>query len=318
MLQRWRLFLVALAMCPLAWPALALEQAVELKVGIVSGQTSAPYTDAAQALIGSLVGQGVPKTSIQVLNLVDLASLPEATQATVRVWVALGTEASAALAKAGLPAPVLSALIPRSGFERVLGQAGLKSSARFTAIYLDQPLPRQLALIRLALPKARRVGALLGPDSWSRAPALRASASANGLSLRVARVDDDAALFAALQSVLEDSDVLLAQADPLVFNSHSIQNILRTSIQAKVPLVAFSPAYVRAGALLALYTTPAQAGTQAARWVLEVLAMRSLPERALEPDDFEISVNAQVARVLALPLDAPALRLELKRQELPP
>jgi ABC-type uncharacterized transport system substrate-binding protein len=121
-----------------------------------------------------------------------------------------------------------------------------------------------------------------------------------------------------LQSVLDDSDVLLAQADPLVFNSQSIQNILRTSIQAKVPLVAFSPAYVRAGALLAVYSTPTQAGAQAAHGVLEVLAMRSLPERAQEPDDFEISVNEQVARVFALTLDARALRLELKRQELQP
>ena len=51
---------------------------------------------------------------------------------------------------------------------------------------------------------------------------------------------------------------------------------------------------------------------------LMVLAMRSLPERAQEPDDFEISVNEQVARVFALTLDARALRLELKRQELQP
>jgi len=146
---------------------------------------------------------------------------------------------------------------------------------------------------------------------------LQTAANTHGLVLRAARVDDDATLFSVLQSVLDDSDVLLAQADPLVFNSQSIQNILRTSIRVEVPLVAFSPAYVRAGALLALYSTPTQAGTQAARAVLEVLAMRSLPERALDPDDFEISVNEQVARVLALKLDAQALRLALKRQESP-
>ena len=142
-----------------------------------------------------------------------------------------------------------------------------------------------------------------------------AAASANGLSLAAAYVDDDRALFSALQSVLEVSDVLLAQADPLVFNSNSIQNILLTTIRANVPLVAFSPAYERAGALLALYSTPAQAGRQAAHWVLEVLATRALPAQALEPDDFEISVNAQVARVFGLSPDASSLRLELKRRE---
>ena len=316
MARRLRGFLIGLAMCLLGWQALA--QAPGVRVGVVSSQASAPYMDAAQALIQQLLSQGVPATAIQLLTLEELTTLPAATQTAVKVWVALGTEASTALAKKRLQGPVLSALIPRHGFERVLQETGQKNSARFTAIYLDQPLQRQLALIRLALPQARRVGVLLGPDSWSRAPALRVSASAHGLSLRVARLDDGASLFAALQSVLDDSDVLLAQADPLVFNSQSIQNILRTSIQAKVPLVAFSPAYVRAGALLAVYSTPAQAGTQAAHWVLEVLAMRSLPERALEPDDFEISVNEQVARVLALALDARSLRLELKRLELQP
>ncbi|WP_296491287.1 ABC transporter substrate binding protein [Rhodoferax sp.] len=316
MARRLRGILIGLAWCLLAGRLLA--QVPGVSVGIVSSQASGPYMEAAQALTGRLVGQGVPPTSIQLLNLDDLATLPAAKQTTVRVWVALGTQASTALAKARLQVPVLSALIPRLGFARVLQETNQKNSARFTAIYLDQPMQRQLALIRLALPQASRVGVLLGPDSWSKVPALRASASANGLTLRIARVDDEASLFAALQSVLDDSDVLLAQADPLVFNNQSIQNILRTSIQAKVPLVAFSPAYVRAGALLALYSTPAQAGTQAADRVLEVLAMRSLPEHALEPDDFEIGVNEQVARVLALTLDARTLRLELRRQESQP
>jgi len=48
---------------------------------------------------------------------------------------------------------------------------------------------------------------------------------------------------------------------------------------ANVPLVAFSPAYVRAGALLALYTTPTQAGSQAAHWALEVLANHEVGQK---------------------------------------
>ncbi|MDD2919601.1 ABC transporter substrate binding protein [Rhodoferax sp.] len=313
MTLRWHVFLIGLTLSLLSW--LAQAQAPGVRVAIVSSQTSAPYMDAAQALIRQLESQGVPRSSIQLYNPADLANMPEASLTTPKVWVALGTQASAAMGKSSLKAPVLSALVPRSGFERVLRETGRKLSPQFNAVYLDQPLQRQMALIRLALPRARHVGVLLGPDSWFRASALLAAAGANGLALRVARVEDDSVLFSALQSVLEDSSVLLAQADPLVFNGNSIQNILLTTIRANVPMVAFSPAYVRAGALLALYSTPVQAGTQAAHWVLEVLAMRSLPEQAVEPDDFEISVNEQVARVFGLSLDAPSLRLALKRQE---
>ena len=316
MTRRWQILLLGLALSVLCWQARA--QAPGVRVAVVSSQLSVPHMDAAQALIRQLESRGVPRSSIQIYNPADVASIPEATQTTIKVWVALGTQAAMVLGKSRLKAPALGALVPRAAFERVLRATGHQLSPQFNVVYLDQPLSRQMALIRLALPESNRVGVLLGPDAWHRNASLRDAASANGLALRATQVDDDDALFAALQSVLEDSDVLLAQADPLVFNSHSIQNILLTTIRANVPLIAFSPAYVRAGALLALYSTPTQAGAQAAHWVLEVLAGRQLPAQPLEPDDFEISVNDQVARVLALTLDAQALRLALKQQERQP
>ena len=70
-------------------------------------------------------------------------------------------------------------------------------------------------------------------------------------------------IFPALKQVLEDAEVLLALADAQIYNSNSLQNILLTSFRARVPLVAFSPAYVRAGALMAVHVTPTQLGAQA-------------------------------------------------------
>jgi len=290
----------------------------EVHVGIVQSQNSAPYMDATQALVNSLARQGAPRHAVEILSPAELAGLPAARLSRVKVWVALGTEAATALAQAQLKVPVLNALLPRSSFERVLRASGRRASARFNLLQLDQPVPRQLALVRLALPQARRLGVLWGPDSLSKAPVLRSLASSQGLVLQEAQLDEGMSLFAALQSVLDSSEVLLAFADPLVFNSNSIQNILMTTIRVHVPLVAFSPAYVRAGALLAVYSTPTQVGTQSARWVLGVLANQSLPEQPLEPDDFEVGVNAQVARALGLSLDAKVLHQAMKRQEQQP
>jgi ABC-type uncharacterized transport system substrate-binding protein len=72
---------------------------------------------------------------------------------------------------------------------------------------------------------------------------------------------------------------------------------------------------VRAGAVLAIYTTPVQAGHQAAELVMGVLRGRQLPDHVLEPNDFEVGVNAHVARVMDLAPDAQALRLALRRLE---
>ncbi|MDD2844230.1 MAG: ABC transporter substrate binding protein [Rhodoferax sp.] len=316
MAQRLLGFLLGLAACLLALPGST--QVLDVQVGIVRSQTSAPYLEATQALVKGLARQGVPRDSVEIWSPAELAALPATRLSGIKVWVALGTEAATGLAQSRFKAPVLNALLPRSGFERVLRASGRKASARFNVLELDQPLQRQLALLRLALPKVRRLGVLWGPDSSPKAPALRSLASSQGLSLKEAQLDDETSLFSALQSVLAGSDVLLALADPLVFNSSNIQNILMTTIRVQVPLFAFSPAYVRAGALLAVYSTPPQVGEQAAQWVLGVLANRTLPELALEPLDFEISVNEQVARVLGLSFDVKALTLALKRQEQQP
>jgi ABC-type uncharacterized transport system substrate-binding protein len=81
-----------------------------------------------------------------------------------------------------------------------------------------------------------------------------------------------------------------------------LQNILRTAFLSNVPLFAFSPAYVRAGALAAVYTTPNQVGRQAAEWLVRYLDGRTLPA-IQSPREFEISVNRRVARALGLAME---------------
>lgn len=284
------------------------------RVVIVSSDNTAAYMDAMQALTTELARGGVSPGDILRVSVREWAAQSESAW-QARIYLALGTQATAALAASRGSAPVLAALLPRSSFERVLRGHALKASSAFTAIYLDQPLQRQLALIRQALPQAKTLGVLWGPDSSPAAPSLRAQTASAGLSLNEAGGDGKLNLFSDLQQVLDGSDVFLALADPQVFNSSSIQNILLTTFWAKVPLVAFSPAYVRAGALLSLHTTPEQVGRQAAALVQAALRGKPLPAQPVEANDFEVSVNAHVARALDLTLDGNALRQALRQRE---
>ena len=117
-----------------------------------------------------------------------------------------------------------------------------------------------------------------------------------------------------LKKLLDESDLLLAFADPQIYNSHTIQNILLGSFRAQVPMVAFSPAYVRAGALLAVHSTPSQIGQQAGALARGVLQGQPLgvPQYPLQ---FEVSVNEHVARSLGLKLDGITLAERLRRLE---
>jgi putative tryptophan/tyrosine transport system substrate-binding protein len=207
--------------------------------------------------------------------------------------------------------PVLAILVPRAFYESLAAKAGTPTSA----VFLDQPLGRYLDLLRLAMPERRRVGVLLGPESSAQAGALGKAAAARGLLLVTARVNGDDDLYAGLRVVLNDADIILALPDVRVFNSGSLQNILIATYRQHVPLEAFAPGYVKAGATLALYSSPAQAASQAAAMIRTFLAGRPLPAPQM-PSDFSVMVNDRVAHSLGLSIDsADELAEQLRRLE---
>jgi len=276
------------------------------EVLVISSEQSPAYQEAADAVVAELARR-------EVVQL-QLAELSTYSGPGPRLYVALGSEACSQLARKALTAPALCTLLPRASFERVLRETGRRAGASFSALYLNQPPGRQLDLIRLALPRVRRVGVLWGPDSVLGEAALEAAAQARGLRVVGVPVRPDEPVYTGLRKILDESDVLLALADPQIYNSNSIQNILLTSIRAQIPMLAFSPAYVRAGALMAVHSTPRQIGQQAG-----ALARGALQGQPLGPPQFplqfDVSVNEHVARSLGLRLDAANLAERLRRLE---
>lgn len=285
-------------------------RAAEPGLVIVSSERSPVYQEAADALLTELARLGQSARQVPQFTVAELVAQPR----TARLTVALGTEACAALVQRPVPGAVLCTLLPQASFERILRESARRVSPHLSALYLNQPLGRQLDLVRLALPEARRIGVLYAAASGPQAPALAAAAQARGQRIVSARLEPGEPVYNPLQQVLAESDVLLALADPQIYNAGSIQNILLTSFRAQVPMLAFSPAYVRAGALLAVYSTPAQIGQQAAGRVRAVLQGQALgaPEH---PRLFSVSVNEHVARSLGRRLEPEALAERLRLLE---
>ncbi len=286
-------------------------RAAESAVVIVSSERSAAYQEAASAVQGELVRGGLAPREVLQLTAAEWAA---AAPPVARLYVALGAEAAGLLARSELKAPVLCTLLPRAAFERALRDSGRRASNQFTALYLNQPLSRQFDLARLALPQAKRVGVLLGAESKGQQAQLEEAAEARNLKLVSAQVQPQEPVFGELRKILEEADVLLALADPQIYNSSSIQNVLLTSFRARVPMLAFSPAYVRAGALLAVYSTPTQIGQQAGVMARSYLLGRPLGVPQY-PQEFSVSVNEHVARSLGLHLEVPTLTERLRRLE---
>jgi putative ABC transport system substrate-binding protein len=283
-------------------------------VVILSSERSAGYSEAAQAVVAELVRSGIDRAEIVQLVVPDVPGADVVGLQGGKVWITLGAEAlGRALPREGHP-PIVAALIPRLGFERILRDTVHKSATGIAALYLDQPFARQLDLLRLALPDAKRVGVLWGHESMLQQVGLMAAAQSRGLEVVGGAVTSPITLYAGLKTVLSDTDVLLAVADPAVYNGTTISNILLATYRSRVPLMAFSPAYTKAGALMSLHSAPRQIGGQAATMARAVLQGGALPASQY-PMEFSVVVNDYVARSLGLMLDEGVLTERLRRLE---
>ncbi len=284
------------------------------QVAIVHSTDTPAYKQVADLIRTQLENSPQPKVTTFMINT---AALQERGVTAVRggttLSVAIGVRTCEIAAALESKIPVFCVLVPRSAFEKIQRER-TGDTRMLSAIFIDQPLERQVELIRVALPGKGRIGVVFGNESFDQLPLLSAAVREAGLQLRWEKVTQSDALLGALQKVLGEADVLLALPDPLVFNRDSIQGVLLTTYRYQQPLFGFAESYARAGAILALYSTPAQIAEQCAEIILRAARMRNLvlppPQH---PKYFSISINNQVARSLGIVMaDEAVLRDRLK------
>ena len=188
--------------------------------------------------------------------------------------------------------PILSVLLPRGSFEPLISNKSVPR--KLSAVYIDQPPQRQLELLRAVLPAARDIGLIVGPSNEADVEVIRSLVAGRGLNIVAQKAARETELYPVLQSVLRASDVLLALPDPYIINVSTAQNLLLTSFRFRVPVIGHSAAYVRAGALAAVYSTPRQIGMETSQIVRRVLGGGPLPGPKY-PRYFTVSINRQMA-----------------------
>lgn len=267
-----------------------------LSIAIVQSENSEPYLEFTNTLRNNLL-----KGNVNLIVVEDsVKPIPSSD-----LIISVGMKAATAVAASRAPA-VLNVLIPKAGYEKLQRDFPERADSKtFSAIFLDQPVVRQIHLIIAMLPDKRHVGVLFDSFPKDEIIKLRQQMGKLGLSLHERAISPAFLLYDALQDVLQDSEVLLALPDSAVYNSSTLRNILLTTYRSGVPLIGFSPAYVKAGALGAVFSTPAQIAEQAAIATQQFWETSALPA-AQYPQLFEVMVNEQVGRSLNLSVKSPA------------
>lgn len=286
-----RILLLNLLLLPTVWAGNTL--------ALVLSDSSAPYREFAQTFSRALQESSWQIASTGKIETIDSSNPPA-------LIVTAGVEAfRQTLARPG-NTPILATLIGRQLYERILAEAA-KSHPRSSAIYIEQPLNRQVAFLRLLLPGRQRVGILLSSESSNSRVPLRQALLAGGLALDSEESDGDENLLPAVNALLPRVNLLLATPDSKVYKRDNIKSILLTSYRHQKPVIAFSSTFVNAGALAAIYSTPQQIARQAADLINDHGSNLPVPEY---PQQFSIAINRSVAAALDLSLPDES---ELKR-----
>ncbi|MCK6386200.1 ABC transporter substrate-binding protein [Zoogloea sp.] len=283
--------------------------ALAAQVLLLLSEESSAFSEAAEAIGAELRSAGHRTQSLSL----PLRADENAALAGNALIITLGTRAAQTVSSLAPRSLVLHTLLPRSAFEKLTARGD--DFRRVSAVFIDQPASRQIELLRIALPDWTRVAFVTSRESSDLGQRLVSSARDKRLRPVLEQLNDENELYPTLQRVLGDPAVLVAVPDATLYNNRTISNILLTAYHQRSPVIGFSPAYVKAGALFALYSTPAQIGQQAGEAARAGLASGSLPPPAA-PRHFRVGTNRYVARSLGINLeDAAVLQERLERSE---
>jgi len=175
-----------------------------------------------------------------------------------------------------------------------------------TGVILEHAIETQLRWIKHILPDVRTVGVLYNPaESGSRIAAAQKAARKLNLQLIAQEVNSPQELPVAMDSLFRRVDVLWGIADSVVLSRQTAKAVLLTSFRNKVPFVAPSPAWVKAGALYSLGFDYEDLGEQSGEMALSVLKgkpVSSIPPQ--EPRKVHYTLNLRTAEHMRLKLSS--------------
>lgn len=236
---------------------------------------------------------------------------------TYSAIVAIGTRAcDKSIATASSEDVVFCSLIPSQTFKALRVKYNKTDSENITAIFMDQPISRQMALARLISPNAETIGTVFGRISIAQRESFETQGQNANFITQYAFIDDDENPVQILTPLIQRSDIFLAISDNANFNRSISRWALYITLRNKIPLIGFSKNYSDAGAVVSIYSTPAQLAEQTYKALKDYFRTGNVIQPAF-PDDFTVDINRSTARTLRLSLPD-EVRLQQQLKEISP
>jgi putative tryptophan/tyrosine transport system substrate-binding protein len=266
-------------------------------VVIVRTSDAEPYTLAEKSLRDQLAAGHYELHSVLIRDLSQQGI--DAAIGKADAVVAIGTTAARWLHKE-LPTPIKLVYCMVSNAR----DAGLAEGRDACGVTTDVSIGQQFKLIAEALPHARSVGMLYHSDTAEGKNALQAFTGGvpKGWHVEAVAVNEYSSIADAIQALMKKNvDLIWTTADQKLYDTAAVRALLLAALRAKIPVWGFSPAFVRAGALLGVGVEPRSQGVQVADLLVKVLTDPQKSARSVETaNEFQIAVNLIVAEQLGI------------------
>ena len=215
--------------------------------------------------------------------------------------IAVGSKATKTLLDANFnPPPILSILMPRYLANKLRKLYPEKEN--WSSLLIDQPVERQFQLITSIIGKHQKTGVLIGPYTKDLKKTLQNNAQKSSHILTTEYVKDTEHLTSSLKKLTHKARILLTLPDPVIYNKNTIRGILLLSYRKKLPVIGFSKAYVKAGAIAAIYSQPYQISKQTTDIIQNFFKNGIFKHKEYHPEDFSVALNKKVAHSLGIHL----------------
>jgi putative tryptophan/tyrosine transport system substrate-binding protein len=270
------------------------------KVAIILSQESPLYADMVKGFRSSLVGTGV-QVEIDVHNLKGNSEnastmLRQFKDDSSTVFLTVGSLATQVVLGEFKEAPVIASLTAH--LEK------LRKNENLTGVGLEFSLESQFDVMRRILPELSTVGVLYSPKENQGTIDLASSlAKKIGVRLVPKSVDTPRDIPDALESLMNNVDLLWGITDQVVVSPQTAEPILLFSFRNKIPFAGLSTPWVKAGSLYALERDYDDIGNQCADIAVKILN-KTAPRmiQVVPPRKVVFSVNLKTARAMKIEL----------------
>ena len=226
----------------------------QIHVLFVLSKDSATYTD----VVDLIVADWAKNKQYNIVSKEDQKKLVGLFDKT-DIVISLGFGATETVFKNKSKKPHIATLITQSSFDSLarqyFGSEAIALAAGISPILLDQPFERKVALAKKLLPKASRVGLMLGAATKAKITTYNNSIIDRKMKPQTLVIDAGKNPIRQLDPIIKQSDVFIPVADSHLINVTTAKWILQLSYRYRVPVIGYSSNFVDAGAFASVYSS---------------------------------------------------------------